>query len=256
MTVEEIQSLLTGYVRWVQDKTVLQQVDGDWVEITTPHLDRHNDCLQIYARRQDNGYLLTDDGYIISDLASSGCGLDSPKRKELLRTTLAGFGVRVDDHEQLIVNATSENFSVRKHNMIQAMLAVNDLFYLASPHVESLFLEDVTKWLDLAEIRYTPRIKLVGKSGYDHMFNFVVPKSPQQPERLVHTLSNPQNEAAKALVFKWIDTRETRAPDSLLFALLNDAGDVSSAVVEALENYDLKPVPWSQRERALEQLAA
>ena len=255
MIVEEIQGLLAEYRNWLQDKTVLQQVNGDLVEITTPHLDRHNDFLQIYARKDGNGYVLTDDGYIISDLANSGCKLDTPKRQQLLQMTLAGFGVRVEA-EQLFVHATPENFPLRKHNMIQAMLAVNDLFYLASPHVESLFLEDVTRWLDLADIRYTPRIKLVGKSGYDHMFNFVIPKSRQQPERLLQALSNPKKDAVEALVFKWIDTRDAREDDSLLVAVLNDANNISPDAIDAMHSYGLKPVLWSQREQAQELLAA
>ena len=138
--VKDIQKLLDDYTRWLRDKTVLRDVGRDWVQVTTPHLDRHNDCLQFYVRREDNGYLLTDDGYIISDLINSGCPLDSPKRQELLKMTLAGFGVQMDD-EQLLIKATPENFPLKKHNLIQAMLAVNDLFYLASPHVASLFYE-------------------------------------------------------------------------------------------------------------------
>ena len=130
--IEDIQKLLDDYTRWLKDKTVLKQAGVDWIEVTTPHLDRHNDHLQFYIRKDGNGYLLTDDGYIISDLISSGCPLDSPKRQELLKTTLAGFGVQVDG-DQLLLHATPENFSLKKHNLIQAMLAVNDLFYLASP---------------------------------------------------------------------------------------------------------------------------
>jgi hypothetical protein len=83
---EEIQRLLDSYIQWLRDKTALREV-GDWVEITTPYLDRHNDYLQIYAKRQNGSYLLTDDGYVIEDLAQSGCKLDSPKRQDLLRMT-------------------------------------------------------------------------------------------------------------------------------------------------------------------------
>jgi len=47
--IDEIQVLLDKYLQWLKDKTVLRQVN-DWVEITTPYLDRHNDYLQMYAR--------------------------------------------------------------------------------------------------------------------------------------------------------------------------------------------------------------
>ena len=94
--IDEVRDLLDRYVAWLRDKTVLRQVN-DWVEITTPYLDRHNDYLQIYAKRRDGGYLLTDDGYVMEDLARSGCSLESPKRQALLKMTLNGFGIQQDE---------------------------------------------------------------------------------------------------------------------------------------------------------------
>jgi hypothetical protein len=41
--IGEIQKLIDEYTTWLKDKTALRQV-GDWIEITTPYLDR---------RRQD-----------------------------------------------------------------------------------------------------------------------------------------------------------------------------------------------------------
>lgn len=254
--IEEIQKLIDEYTRWLKDKTVLKEVDNNWVKITTPHLDRHNDCLQLYTRKEGNGYLLTDDGYIINDLLNTGCALDTPKRQELLKLTLAGFGVQLNG-EEMLIKATSDNFSLKKHNIIQAMLAVNDLFYLASPIVSSLFFEDVTAWLDLAEIRYSPKIKFTGKTGYDHMFDFVIPKSKKEPERIIQTLNSPKKDSAEALVFKWLDTKETRPPESKLYAFLNNTNiNVSQAVMDALRNYEAEPVLWTKRESVRERLAA
>jgi hypothetical protein len=256
MIADEIKQLLDEHFHWLRNKTILKSTEKDWVEITTPYLDRHNDCLQLYIRKEVFGYELTDDGYILADLESAGCSIDTPKRQELLHTTLAGFGVQLKDG-QLTIRATSDNFAAKKHNIVQAMLAVNDLFYLASPYVTSLFMEDVTQWMDLTEIRYTPKIKFTGKSGYDHMFDFVIPKSKIQPERIVHTLSNPKKDLAESLVFKWLDTKDTRAADASLFVFLNDANaDVSSNIIDALNNYDLNPVLWSQREQVETRLRA
>jgi hypothetical protein len=254
--IEEIQRLLDDYLAWLRDKTTLRQVTGDWVEITTPYLDRHNDYLQIYARRNDGGFVLTDDGYVIEDLGQSGCRLDSPKRQDLLRMTLAGFGV-TNNGGTLEVHASPESFALRKHNLIQAMLAVNDLFYLSVPMVASLFYEDVVAWLDLSEIRYTPNVKFTGKSGYDHLFDFVIPKSRRWPERVLQTITRPSRDTAEAVAFKWIDTKDVRAPDSRAYAFLNDQEQrVPQGVVDALNNYDVTPVMWSAREAVKEQLAA
>lgn len=254
--INEIQRLIDQYTLWLKDKTVLREINEDWIEITTPHLDRHNDCLQFYIRKENNGYVLSDDGYIINDLISSGCALDTPKRRELLKTTLAGFGVQLNGDE-LLLKATPDNFSLKKHNFLQAMLAVNDLFFLASPYVSSLFYEDVTQWLDLADIRYTPKVKFTGKSGYDHMFDFIVPKSRKQPERIIQAINSPKKDAAEAMVFKWLDTKDVRPVEAQLFAFLNDsANDVSHSVIDAFKNYDLTPVLWSQREEVRELLVA
>ncbi len=197
--IHEIQKLLDDYIAWLKDKTILRQID-DWVEITTPYLDRHNDYIQIYAKRENNGFVLTDDGYTIEDLEQSGCKLDSPKRQDLLKMTLNGFGVQLH-RNTLTVRASQDNFAIRKHNLVQAMLAVNDMFYLAAPMVASLFYEDVVAWLDLHDVRYTPKVKFTGKTGYDHLFDFVIPKSRRQPERIIQTINRPSRDTAQAVAF-------------------------------------------------------
>ena len=254
--IEEIQKLLDEYVAWLKDKTTLRQINNDWVEITTPYLDRHNDCLQIYTKKHNSGFVLTDDGYVIDDLLQSGCKLDSPKRQDLLKMTLAGFGVQ-NNNGLLEIYASSDNFALRKHNLVQAMLAVNDMFYMAMPMISSIFFEDVVIWLDTNDIRYTPNVKFTGKSGYDHLFDFVVPKSKKQPERIIQAITRPSRDTAEAVAFKWIDTKDVRSSDSRAYAFLNDEEQkVSQNVIEALRNYEVKPVPWSERNLIKEELAA
>lgn len=247
--INEVKNMVDEYIHWLKDKTILREIKG-WVEITTPYLDRHNDYLQIYTRKDENGqYLITDDGYIIQDLSHSGVNLDSRKRQELLKITLNGYGVELNK-EALITKANNSTFSVKKHNLIQAMLAVNDLFYLSSPMVASLFLEDVTNWLDLNDIRYITNVKFTGKSGFDHLFDFAIPKSKEKPERIIKAINKPDRNTAEALAFSWLDTRDVRPEKSVAYALLNDFEKYpSSAVLDALHNYDLLPIPWSEREK-------
>ena len=258
--IREIQVLIDSYYAWLKDKTVLNQID-QWVEITTPYLDRHDldrhdDYLQIYARDANGGFVLTDDGYTIEDLAQSGCNLESPKRQDLLQMTLNGFGVHRDGRE-LQVLASADNFAIRKHNLLQAMLAVNDMFYMAAPTVANIFYEDVEAWLDLYDIRHTPKVKFTGQTGYDHNFDFVIPKSRERPERLIQTVNRPSRSTVQNVVLAWIDTKEVRTPGSRVYALLNDSErKVDQTVMAALRSYDVRPVVWSQREDAKVELAA
>ena len=107
--IADVQSLLDRYWMWLRDETILRQI-GEWVEITTPYLDRHNDCLQIYAKRDDGGFVLTDDGYTVADLEQSGCPIDSPRRQALFTTTLSGFGVQISEPTKALeVRASAAN---------------------------------------------------------------------------------------------------------------------------------------------------
>jgi hypothetical protein len=256
----DLQNLMDTYFDWLREKTVLSTVgeNDTWTRVMTPHLDRHNDQINFYIRRDGTGYFLTDDGATIDDLITSGCKLDSAKRKELLTITLNGFGVQLGDNkEALTIRATPENFPVKKHNLLQAMLAVNDMFYLAQPHVKSLFYEDVAEWLDESGVRNSPRVKFTGKSGYDHHFDFLIPKSKTHPERFLQTMTHPSKDAVGGLVYRWMDTRDTRGKNSTLYVMLNDGEQsVRSDVLSALENYEIRPVPWSARELVREELAA
>lgn len=253
--INEIQSLIDEYTRWLKEKTQLRQVD-EWVEITTPYLDRHNDYLQIYARRRNGDYVLTDAGYILQDLELSGCKLDSPKRKALLMMTLNGFGVKLN-RDRLEVYTSATSFAPSKHNLIQAMLAVNDLFGLATPMTASLFYEDVIAWLEAHDIRYTSNVKFTGQSGFDHLFDFIIPKSRDQPERILKTISSPNRDTAQAIAFAWIDIMEARPPESKAYAILNDIDHpVPGNVLDAMSNYSVKPVLWSDRETVAGELGA
>jgi len=246
---------LRGYWDFLRDRTELRDIDG-WVEVTTPFVDRHNDQIQLYVREEDGRYLLTDDSATIQDLRHSGRDLKSKRRQEILRLTLSGFGVGLDG-DALAVHARTADFPIKKHNLIQAILAVNDLFHIATPAVSNLFWEDVAEWLRGADIRFIERVRFGVRSGFDHIFDFAIPASRQAPLRVVEAISRPTRSAAQNLAFAWLETQETRGADGKAFAMLNDtemqpAGDV----IEALRAYDVQPVLWSERESVRPALAA
>ena len=125
--------LVTSYFEWFKSQFVSVK-KGSYTEITTAFLDRHNDKIQIYAIKNESGYLLTDFGETLSDLFMSGVSLDKGKRKVILEGILKGFGVTQKDDE-LTITAEQSNQALRMNNLIQAILSVNDLFCLAQPTV-------------------------------------------------------------------------------------------------------------------------
>ncbi|NLL36212.1 MAG: DUF1829 domain-containing protein [Fretibacterium sp.] len=256
MLVNDLKGLLDEYVSWLKNKTVLNEIDNDWVEIVTPSLDSHNDYLQIYVRRDGSNYLLTDDGYVINDLLMSGCSLDGTRRATLLKQTLMGFGV-TREGDALTVRASRADFPLKKHNLLQAMLSVGDLFFTHSPQTPNLFWDEVIEWLEMNEVRYASRIKLPGRSGYDHMFDFLIPKSKKEPERLIQTVNAPDKGKISDVLFKWEDTREMRSSGTVFYVILNDKDKgLPSSALTALKNYSLTPIRWSGIDSFKEHLIA
>ena len=251
-----IQGLNDRYFDWLRDKTVLRGIGNDWTEITTPFLDRHNDCLQIYVKPENGTILLTDDGYTVDDLRMSGCDLDSPRRQAILNEMLNGFGVDFVSG-RLEVKGTKREFSQLKHSLLQAMLAVDDMFYLSSPHVSSLFSDDAEAWLEASGVRFTRNVNFKGKSGFLYHVFAVIPKSSNAPERIVQTINNPDRQSAQRLIFEWDDTRETRAVDSIIYPILNDSEKTLRPVIlSAFEKYGIKCIPWSERKKHQDLLAS
>ncbi len=256
MIKNEINDYIDQYYKWLKDNTTVDFIKDDMYEITTPYLDRHNDCLQIYATKCNGKICLTDGGYVLDDLISCGCQFESDKRKKILQSTVSGFGVNLRNG-QLTVDCEADSFPRKKHDLIQAMLSVGDLFYLSKSHTQNLFFDDVATWFDENDVRYVPHVKFSGKSGFDHMFDFSIPKSKKYPERLVQAVTSSTKENATNLVFKWLDTKDVRPDASKLYVLLNDLyKPVSGSVKEAFSNYGINILLWSEKEDRKEELVS
>ncbi len=257
MSQADCQKMIDDYVAWLRRGLSIEEVGGV-CELTTPFLDRHNDHLQVYAIRRNGSVTLSDDGFVLSDLRTSGLDVDTPKRKAVLESILNGLGVRAEN-QQLVVEASPANLGQRLHSLVQAMLAVNDMFVMAQPRVAGFFFEDVRSFLDSHNVRYTPRVKLAGKSGYDHGIDFLIPKSQKRPERILQAIAAPKKDNIFAYLWMLSDTRAARrdGTEPEAYAFLNDQEQpVGGDVTEALAAYRVIPALWSRRGDYVDALAA
>jgi Domain of unknown function DUF1828/Domain of unknown function DUF1829 len=246
----DCQNLIDGYIHWLKEGFILGE-QGDHCEITTPFLDRHNDAIQIYLQEKNGSFVLSDDGYTISDLRSTGFEFTTPKRRELLTGILNGFGVRQADGE-LLTTATRADFAQKKHNLVQAILAVNDLFALSEHHILSFFKEDVRAFLEQHDIQKFQDFKLAGKSGFDHKFDFALPKTRNKPERVLEAVNLLSKDQAISLAWGVSDLKGIREEPLDVLVFINDVVNPPAPDnVSALQAYDIKTLLWSKREEAL-----
>jgi hypothetical protein len=252
-----IDNLVNKYIDFIKENMSIDKIDDTSYEIETPFLDRRNDFITIYVvfdKQDKNNIVLTDNGYTLSDLELSGLEFNTKKRKQELQTVLNGFGVQMDKDKRLFVNATAESFAHKKHNLIQALLGVNDMFVLAQNKVMNLFYEDVGYYFDENDIRYTPNVILEGKSHFNHKFEYIIPKSKYAPERTIKLLNRPKAENLKATLFAFEDTGDKRRGKG--YIILNDEESIKTDLIEAINEYKITPILWSQKNNYKEELAA
>ena len=246
----DCQRIIEDYIKWIRDNTIIKSIqNGAICEISTPFLDRHNDHLQIYVKKQDEKYILTDDGYTIADLGMSGMEINTPKREQIFRTILNGFGVEWGINNELYIEANLSNIGQKKHYLLQAIISVNDMYTLSQETVYSLFKEDVERYFKSNDIFFSRDIKITGKTGFDHNIDFLISASRTKPERLIKTINTPRRNPIMAAIFAFSDITLIREQPTDNYVIYNDIDkQVSPDVLSALTNYGVKNIPWSQKE--------
>ena len=109
------------------------------------------------------------------------------------------------------------------------------------------------------EIRAIPKFNLTGKSKYTYNFDYGIPASKNAGERLIKTIADPTRDKIMLLVASWNDVRVTREDKSSLYALIDDSIGNSEKIfdaINALQEYDIKPVKWSEKNNIVNELTA
>jgi hypothetical protein len=113
--MKEIMKVLKNY-----PELILKQEDG-FIVINAPHTDVRNDCIQIYAEKRGNGYILSDDGYTFNDFLN----YLSPDE---FRLTAERNNTEFDKNELRSTFANSEEFAEKFENLINTVLLFNKLY--------------------------------------------------------------------------------------------------------------------------------
>ena len=227
--------------------------------ITLPFLDRNNDHTEIYIINQHDGtFLITDDGATLGDLSFSGFDFSTSKRRQqILASITASHGVSISNSKDLQIVCTMDDLPIKKHMLAQCMVKVSDMFYLSRSNVQSVFLDDVQRFLDDNDVRYVPDIFVTGKSKLTSHYDFVVSRSKKSAERLIKVINNMDLNAARNIIFTWNDTKELRQPEAKLYTFIqNSERKVSGDAIGALKEYGITPALWTEREKIVPELIA
>lgn len=240
------EQLVGSYHTWLHDNLTCGQINGSY-QITTPFKDNHNDRIQIYVVPEGNQFLITDDGYTIHDLTQSGVDITGKKRQEIFTMVIRSYGVKVDSDEALTIRADKSNFPQKVHDLIQAVLSINDLHYLSRPQIRSLFREDVEQLLLENDIHIVPDIKLVGKSGLFQSFDFVIAGTRTKPEQVIKLISSIRKDRIEAQIFEWNDVQEIRMKGSEYVPIIDDISKpIKEESLQIFKAYNIQPLLFSE----------
>lgn len=241
---------ITNYLNWLKKNMIQTQIDEVTDEITTPFLDRHNDFTQIYIKKLGNDQVkISDNGYIVDDLRMCGVSLTGEKRNRIFHQILNGRGLQYDvATDELFLICDRNQIAEKQHTLLQGMLDINDMFYLSTDNVASVFCEDVIKFFDSSDIYYSQDIRVTGKSGLTHDFPFVLQKNKNHSERMIKLSNKLDKSEAERIMFAWSDVSENRK-ESQLIVLINDSNSYNRELPEHMTKYNpsIISVNWSER---------
>ena len=239
-------TFVKDYIHWLENKYSIKEINNHY-ELNTPFLNHMNDYIQIYIKNNGNNlYTLSDDGETISNLELIGIDLNNPNRKRELDIILNGFGVILNNRKELTIQSNYKDFPKKKHNILQAILAVDDLHLLAQPKSEQFFIEDVINFLSDIHVRFSKNIVLQGKSSFQHKFDILIPPSEFSKERIIKVISNPKKNNVIPSLFAFEDTKLER--DSIGILFINDIHhEIGSDIHQAISKYEILELAWSQR---------
>ena len=258
MRVEDASAIIDEYAKFIKSNMVATQ-QGNAVCITTPMLNRNNDCMSVYvADGESGGYVLSDMGETVSDLELSGFNMTG-QRIEKMRSLLVGYGVGITDGE-LHVSASAHDLPVRMNMLLQAMASVDDMYMLSKGSVRNLFAEDIGAWMLDNDISYVPGPSFNGRSGLSYKFDYAIGKNKRSKMRLIKAVNNPGRQGIQNALFGWEDVKSSRL-ECEGYVFLNSSntrdGHVADDIVLACKNYGLKPVVWGvDQDSFIQELAA
>jgi hypothetical protein len=239
---------IENYIEWIRKNVFIKSIGKNKWLIETPFLDRHNDYLEIYILKEGNNYHLTDDGFIFSDLKASGFDLSTDKRKDLFKTALVGLGINFNKKtKEIFIDTDLASIGKSKHNLVQAMLTIGDMFVLADSTVSTLFKEDVKKYFKRKDIPFNYDVRIRGRSSYEHNIEIALPIMKNKPETFIKIVNNPIKNNAEHAIFILNDIKEMRK-NTKSIVIFNDSNKVGKGFIDALNAYRIESIPWSKKD--------
>ena len=116
--------------------------------VFTPFLFEDGDHLVVVLKREEEQWVLTDEGHTFMHLTYDldEKDLRSGGRQKIISNALAAFSV-VDRNGELILSINNDQYGDALYSYVQALLKISDVSYLSREQVRSTFMDDVQEFV-------------------------------------------------------------------------------------------------------------
>ncbi len=134
--------IVQQYTNWLREEFRTSSYDNGVCEITLPFLNRRGTYLQVFVSKTDSGLMISDYGETIGDLRFSGFDIDTETRRKELDSILRSFSVTLVGRDELQILTSEEKLPDYMNELVQCMLTVDLMIYMAPHTVAQLYAED------------------------------------------------------------------------------------------------------------------
>lgn len=125
----ELDVVKDSYVNWIRENTHLSDGLNNSIEISSPFIDSLNENIKLYVVPESNDIKVTDDGYTIWNLETTGMVFrKGSQRERILLDIMERYSVDIDlSTKELYIKTDSDNLGMAIHVLTQTILSVSDL---------------------------------------------------------------------------------------------------------------------------------
>ncbi len=137
------------FKRKVSEELKIVQEGLDRFLVITPLTFSDGDVLPVVLKKNDEGWLLTDEGHTFMELTYEleDEDLRQGTRKEIIDRTLLASGME-NRNGELILPVPNEQYGDALYSFLQALLKIDDVRYLSRERTRSTFFDDFHRVID------------------------------------------------------------------------------------------------------------
>ncbi len=144
-----IETIVQDFKQKVCDRLQLTAEGMDRYRVFTPFMFEDGDHLAIVLKREQNRWVLSDEGHTYMHLTYDLDEKDLQKgtRQKIITTALTAFSVD-DRNGELVIGIQDERYGDALYNFVQALLKITDITFLSRERVRSTFMEDFRSFME------------------------------------------------------------------------------------------------------------